>query len=357
MVNNQTTVSVVIPARNEEKWIHGCLASILANDYPVSHLEILVVDGSSEDRTREIVGDYVQQYSFIRLLENPRRIIPAALNIGIREARGEIIVRMDAHTTYATDYIRRAVQALETSGAAMVGAIQRPAGNTLMTRAIASATSSPFGVGNSYYHYGNESRWVEDSVYLGAWHKKTLTKLSEFNEKWLINEDSELNQRLREAGGKILLCADLHCSYHVRSTLRALARQYFRYGMWRAKTSIIHPASLGWRQVVPPAFVASSLLSLMLIRISLPLALLVPVAYALTNLLTSGTIVARQGWGCFLVPIAFCTIHVSWGAGFVLGLARFCLMRRKGTNKPTRAAADAKEESTRSSFGSQTSPL
>jgi succinoglycan biosynthesis protein ExoA len=354
-VSNQTTVSVVIPARNEEKWIHGCLASILENDYPVTQLEILVVDGSSEDRTREIVRDYAQQYSFIRLLENPRRIIPAALNIGIREARGEIIIRMDAHTTYARDYIRRAVHALESSGAAMVGAIQKPVGNTPMTRAIAAATSCRFGVGNSYYHYGNESRWVEDSVYLGAWRKRTLTNLSEFNEKWLINEDSELNQRLREAGGRILLCVDLHCSYHVRSTLWALARQYFRYGMWRAKTSIIHPASIGWRQAVPPAFVVSLLLSFAFIRISLPLALLVPGAYALTNLVTSGAIVARQGRGHFLVPLAFCAIHLSWGAGFALGLARFCVMYGKGTSKPRLVAADGQEGNARSSLGSQAS--
>jgi succinoglycan biosynthesis protein ExoA len=331
-MSSQPTVSVVVPARNEEKWIRACLTSILANDYPATRLEILVVDGNSEDRTREIVRGYAQQYPFIRLLENPRRIIPAALNIGIREARGEIIVRMDAHTTYATDYIRKAVQALEVSGAAMVGAIQRSIGDTPVTRAIAAATTSPFGVGNSFYHYGNESRWVEDSVYLGVWHKKTLTQLSEFNEKWLINEDSELNQRLRQAGGKILLCADLHCSYHVRSTLRALARQYFRYGMWRAKTSIMHPASLGLRQLVPPAFVLSLLLSLAIVRISLPLALLVPVAYTLTNFIISAAIVARRRLDCFLVPVAFCTIHLSWGAGFVLGLARFCMIRGREMN-------------------------
>jgi succinoglycan biosynthesis protein ExoA len=332
-VNNQIKVSVVIPARNEEKWIRGCLDSILSNDYARDRLEILVIDGMSEDRTREIVRGLVPSFPFIRILENPRRIIPAALNIGMREARGEIIVRMDAHTTYAADYLRQAVLALELSGAAMVGAVQTPTGDTPATRAIAAATSSPFGVGNSYYHYGDESRWVEDSVYLGVWYKKTLTDLGGFNEKWLVNEDSELNHRLREAGGKILLSANLRCSYHVRSSLRALGRQYFRYGMWRAKTSLMHPSSLSWRQLVPPVFVAGLLLSLALIWISPILALLVPCTYLLTSLLISGAIVARNGWSHFLVPVAFSTIHISWGTGFLVGLTRFCSSARAGVSQ------------------------
>lgn len=129
-MKNQIKVSVIIPARNEEKSIGACLDSILANDYPQNHLEILVIDGMSTDRTREIVRGYTRRYRFVRLVKNPRQIIPAAVNRGIQEARGEIIVRMDAHTTYASDYIRQAVQALETSGAAMVGGVQKPDGNS-----------------------------------------------------------------------------------------------------------------------------------------------------------------------------------------------------------------------------------
>ena len=352
MATGRPTVSVVIPALNEEKWIGGCLDSILSNDYPLGLLEILVVDGCSEDRTRQIVDNYASQYPFIRLLKNVRRIIPSALNIGIREAQGEIIVRMDAHTTYATDYIRQAVHALESNGATMVGAMQRPVGDTAVTRAVAAATSSPFGVGNSYYHYGDESRWVEDSVYLGVWRRKTLAELGGFNETWLINEDSQLNERLRNAGGRIFLSADLHCSYHVRSTLTALARQYFRYGMWRAKTSVMHPASVGWRQLVPPAFVASLLLSLAFIRISPVLASVTFGIYVLTNLIVSARIIARQGWSCFLVPVAFSSIHFSWGGGFLLGLARFCMQRRQAPTETTQATSDSDSQGARSSFGS-----
>jgi glycosyltransferase involved in cell wall biosynthesis len=324
--NDSLKVSVVVPARNEEKFIGAFLDSVLANDYPRDDMEILIVDGMSTDGTPEIVREYAQRYPFIRLLGNPKRIIPAALNVGIKSARGEIIVRMDAHTTYAPDYIRVAVHALETTGAAMIGGIQRPTGSTLITQAIAAATSSPFGMGNSYYHYGTEMRWVDDSVYLGTWHRSTLMRLGGFNENWLINEDSELNERLRASGGKILLNPNLKVSYQVRGSFGALAQQFFRYGFWRAKTLAIYPTSLGWRHLVPPAFLVSlllSLLSLLMMRRIFLLALLVPCAYLLINLFVSGKIVIRQGWNRALAPMAFATVHVSWGTGFLLGLGRF----------------------------------
>lgn len=336
-MSTEIKVSVVIPARNEEKFIHALLDSVLANDYPQKDLEILIVDGMSTDRTREIVREYGKRYPFIRLLENPRCIIPAALNVGIKDARGEIIVRMDAHTTYAPDYIRLAVHALETTGAAMIGGIQRPTGSTLTTQAIAAATSSPFGMGNSYYHYGNEMRWVEDSVYLGTWYRRTLMQLGGFNETWLINEDSELNERLRASGGRILLCPNLGSSYQVRGSFPALGRQFFRYGFWRARTLANYPASLGWRHLVPPAFVVGLMLSLAIARQSLPLALLVPCAYVLANIFLSAMIVLRQGSNRALAPLAFATVHLSWGTGFLLGLGRFYPIRWFNTVTTTEA--------------------
>ncbi len=341
MASRQIKVSVIIPARNEEKYIGACLDSILANDYPSTSLEILVIDGMSTDRTPEIVGNYALRHPFVRLLKNPRRIIPSALNIGILEARGEIIVRMDAHSTYAADYIRQAVSDLETTGAAMVGSVQRPTSDTLITSAIAAATCSRFGVGNSYQHFGTESRWVEDSVYLGIWNRKTLIQLGGFNESWEINEDSELIHRLCRTGGKIWLSTKLHSSYQVRGSLASLARQYFRYGMWRARTSLTYPSSLHWRQLAPPALLASLPMSLGFARISAVLALAVPCSYALVNLLVTGTIVARQGWRCILVPFVFCTLHLSWGTGFWVGLIRFSPSSLTGNSKGIQAPGDA----------------
>ncbi len=323
MDSSQIKVSLVIPARNEEKHIGACLDSILANDFPATSLEVLVVNGMSTDRTAEIVSGYALRHPFIRLLQNPRRIIPSALNTGILAAQGEIIVRMDAHSTYASDYIRKAVEDLETTGAAMVGSVQRPVSDSPITYAIAAATCSRFGVGNSYQHFSTESRWVEDSVYLGTWKKQTLLQLGGFDESWEINEDSELIHRLCQAGGKVWLSTRLISSYRVRSSLKSLARQYFRYGKWRARTFLTHPSSLRLRQLAAPALLASLPVSAGLAGRFGVLAFAPILTYLLGNMVVSAKVVTRQGWRCALVPIAFCTLHFSWGTGFWTGLFRF----------------------------------
>lgn len=320
---SQIKVSLVIPARNEEKYIGACLDSILANDYPITSLEILVVDGVSTDKTAEIVGSYGLRHPFIRLLQNPRRIIPSALNIGILEAQGEIVVRMDAHSTYASDYIRKAVEDLEATGADMVGSLVRPTGDTPVTCAIAEGTCSKFGIGNSYQHFGTESRWVEDSVSFGVWKRETLIELGGFNESWEANEDSEFIHRLCQAGGKIWLSTRLNSSYRVRSSFGSLARQYFRYGMWRARTFLNHRSSLRWRQLAAPALLASVPVSCGLARKFGVLAFAPLFAYVLANLLVSAVILIRKGLRCALVPFVFCTLHLSWGTGYWMGLIRF----------------------------------
>src|SRR2546430_1379953 len=151
--------SVIIPMRNEERYVARCLDSVLANDYPQDRLEILVVDGMSIDHSREIVRRYGERHRFIRLLNNPRRIQAAAVNIGLREAQGEIVVRMDAHTRYAPDYIRKCVELLRTAGAGNVGGLQRAVGADYFSHAIAVAISTPFGIGNAYFRYAEREMW------------------------------------------------------------------------------------------------------------------------------------------------------------------------------------------------------
>ncbi|MCS7312232.1 MAG: glycosyltransferase family 2 protein, partial [Acidobacteria bacterium] len=198
------SVTVIIPAWNEAAFIGSCLDSIVANDYPKDRLEVFVVDGGSRDSTRAIVEDYAQRHPFIRVLDNPRRIPAAALNVGLRHARGEVIVRMDAHTVYAPDYIRKCVELLNTTGAANVGGVQRAVGQGYVAEAIAVALTSPFGVGDARFRYTDRPTWT-DTVYLGAWRRATLETLGGFNEAWAVNEDYELNYRLRQAGGKVLV--------------------------------------------------------------------------------------------------------------------------------------------------------
>ncbi len=344
-------VTVVIPMWNEERYIAKCLDSLLANDYPTDLLEIIVVDGGSTDRSRDIVLGYCRRYPFIRLLDNPKRIMSAALNIGIREATGDIIVRMDAHAVYAPDYIRQCVDLLCTSGAANVGGVQRAVGENYISRAIALAINNPFGTGDAYFRHAEKEMWV-DTVYLGAWWKATLNRLGGFREDLAVNEDYELNVRLREARldpsagpfheelvthqgfapndrlrrarGRILLSPRIRCWYYVRPSLAALARQYFRYGFWKVRTLVLHPESVRWRQLAPPAlvigFIGSGVAGMLHPMLWLPL----PGVYLAAVLLVSTYLAVRRGLiYAPVLPLVFVTIHLSWGLGFIAGLMKW----------------------------------
>ena len=320
-------VTLLIPMRNEEHHIARCLDSILANDYPKDCLEIMVIDGMSTDRSRKIIQGYAKRYRFLRLVDNPKRIAPAALNIGIKEARGEIVVRMDAHTLYASDYIRRCVELLRTTEAANVGGLQRAVGTNYISNAIAVATTTPFGIGNAYFRYA-EKQMLVDTVYLGAWCKSTLKALRGFNEEWVANEDYELNYRLRKAGEKILLSPEIKCWYYVRPSLKALAHQYFRYGFWKIKMLVAYPDSLRWRQLAPPALVVALLLSLCIFPMNQTLGVGIPSLYLSYNLIASIWSAYRNGWKFLpLLPIIFITIHLIWGTGFLAGLFKWGIPR------------------------------
>jgi succinoglycan biosynthesis protein ExoA len=316
-------VSIIVPVYNEAAYIKQCLQSILRNEYPRDRFEILVVDGGSTDGTHEIIEQMAKQYPQIIILKNCKRIQSAAMNIGIRNSRGEIIIRMDAHTLYAPDYIHRCVELLETTEAANVGGPQRAVGTNYISNAIAIAITVPFGIGNAYFRYAEREMWV-DTVYLGAWRKSTLEALGGFNEEWVVNEDYELNYRLRKAGGRILLSPKIKCWYYVRPSLKALARQYLRYGFWRAKTLVTYPDSLRWRHLAPPALVISFLLSLGMLPAKWILGITAPALYLAANLLASTWTASRKGWKYLpLLPFVFAIIHLSWGIGFLVGLFRW----------------------------------
>jgi cellulose synthase/poly-beta-1,6-N-acetylglucosamine synthase-like glycosyltransferase len=328
MVKKETPyVSIIIPMRNEEKYIAECLNSVLANDYPKDSLEVIVIDGMSIDRSRAIVEEYMKSYSFIRILDNPKQIQAAAMNIGIREAKGSIILRMDAHTTYACDYIHQCVNLLQKSEAKNVGGVQRAVGSNYISNAIAIAITSPFGIGDARFRFSKLEEWV-DTVYLGAWYKNTLEDLCGFNEEWVVNEDYELNYRIKQAGGKILLSPNIQCQYHVRSSLKRLAIQYFRYGKWKVKTLVTHPNALRWRQIVPPFLVLFLLLSIFFLPIYWPLGIVVPAFYTITNIVASILTGIKRGWRYLpFLPITFTILHLSWGIGFWAGMFKFGIPR------------------------------
>jgi len=322
------SVSVIMPMLNEEKYIEQCLQSLLANNYPRELTEIIIVDGMSQDPSRDIATGYIKKYPGLKMVDNPGRTAARAMNLGIKQATGEIIVRVDTHTVYEPDYIAGCVQLLLETEAVNVGGVQNPVGTDYITKAIAIATSTPFGVGDAKFRYASQACWV-DTVYLGAWWRKTLVDIGGYNENWAINEDYELNYRLRQAGGKILLSPSIKCRYYVRGSLRQLAGQYYRYGKWKVKTLVSHPGSLRWRQMAPPALVAGIFTSLIFLLAGSALGWIIPLLYLGATVTAAVLLSSKRGWRYLpILPIVFWLLHFSWGCGFYSGIYPFVIQRQ-----------------------------
>jgi succinoglycan biosynthesis protein ExoA len=313
-------VTILAPVLNEERYLAHFIESVLRCDYPKDRLELCLVDGCSQDRTREVIEQYAREHSWIRRFDNPKQTTASSLNLGLPQVRGEIVVRMDAHSLYPPDYVSLCVQKLLTSGAQNVGGRMEPMGVDYWTWCIAYATSNPFGVGDAKYRYSRIEQLV-DTVYLGAWRTETLRGLGGFSEDVGVNEDYELNVRLRKTGGQVLYCPGITAQYHVRSSLGSLIRQYWKYGFSRVLTLRRHPNSLRWRQVAPPGVLLGLLASALVGLWSPGWGLILPAFYATCSLGSSMLIAARQGWRYFPgLPVVFGVIHFSWGAGFLAGL-------------------------------------
>ena len=323
-------ISVIIPCRNEEKFIAKCLDSVIANGYPKDRLEVLLVDGMSEDRTREMVERYTQQYPFIRLLDNPKKITPVALNIGIKNANGEIIMRMDAHATYEKDYILKCVKFLNEYNADNVGGIMITThkDNTFVSKVIVLALSHRFGVGGSVFRTGSkEPKWV-DTVFGGCYKREVFDRVGLFNQDFARTQDMEFNLRLRRAGGKILLHPEIVSYYYARSDFKSFCKHNFRNGVWAIypfKFTTIMPVSL--RHLIPLAFVSSLIGSVALSvfsQIFLWLFLFILSSYALANAYFSIKITAKEKdiRYLFVMPLIFATLHISYGLGSLWGVLK-----------------------------------
>jgi cellulose synthase/poly-beta-1,6-N-acetylglucosamine synthase-like glycosyltransferase len=327
-----TSVSVVVPCLNEERFI-GAVLRNLAGQYDGGAFEIIVVDGMSGDRTRGVIEDFREAHPDleVRVVDNPARHIPAGVNLGIAAARGEIIVRMDAHSIPSANYVRSCVELLCGSDAAVVGMPWRIRASTdaLVARAIALAVAHPFGIGDAKYRApGQSAPLAVDTVPFGVFRKKLWQELGGFNEELLANEDYDFNYRVRQRGGRVLLDPSGHSIYFARPTLGTLARQYFRYGRWKAQMVKLHPRSIRWRHLVAPAFVVA-LVGLGALGVFWTPALhwlLLPMLglYALLALACSVQL-ARRGNDFKLMavlPFIFFLLHSVWGSGFLLGLLR-----------------------------------
>lgn len=315
-----------MPIRQEAGFILRSLGSVLEQDYPSELLEILVADGYSTDGTREIVQALQTKHPRLRLIDNPGRVVPTGLNAALRQARGEIIIRVDGHTEIAQDYVRQCVLVLRETGADNVGGPVNATGVGSFGEAVALASCTPFGVGNARFHYSNRDEWV-DTVPYGAWSRALFERIGLFDEELARNQDDEFNYRLLRSGGRIWLSQRIQSRYTTRGTPAALWRQYYRYGYWKVRVMQKHPHQMRLRQFVPPAFVATLAGSVALAPVSsYSRALLTTIVgtYALANLAASLATARRHGWRHLLrVPLVYGILHGSYGIGFLVGLVKF----------------------------------
>ena len=317
-------ISIVCPIYNEESHIEDCIQSIVSQDFTQEEMEVLFVDGMSTDHTREIVESYSQRYPFIQLLDNPMHTAPVALNRGIRASKGDVIVRLDAHSKYPTNYFSVLVNKLRSSVANNVGGVCNtlPAKDKPICRAIAHAMSSSFGMGNSLFRVGvDREKWV-DTVPFGCFHRELFDKIGYFDEELVRNQDDEFNGRIIQNGGKILLLPQVVIDYFARDTIGKTAKMFYQYGLFKplVNKKLRKPTTL--RQFFPPLFLAGLVIGGLLSIFSsfiMYIYLSVLILYILLGLV-AGLRCTHRCPDLFWMPVVFAAIHCSYGFGYWEGI-------------------------------------
>ena len=307
-------ISVILPVLNEESHLEGAVLSVLSQDYR-GPLEIILALGPSRDRTNEIATKLASQDNRVKLIDSPTGKTAAGLNIALAASKSPVVVRVDGHAQIPKNYISLIVEILNKTGAVNVGGVMAAVGTTAFERAVAGAMRSPLGVGASRFHTGGEAGEV-DTVYLGAFRREALVAIGGFDERFTRAQDWELNFRLRENGGVIYFDPRLHVTYRPRSSVSALAKQYFEYGRWRRVVSRRHSGTINYRYLAPPfallGFSASLALGIVLSSIFFIPALVYLLFVVLASLKISTSI--RE---YLLLLLVIPTMHFAWGAGFI----------------------------------------
>lgn len=324
-------VSVIMPVYNEAAHIEASVRAVLENDFPAARLEVLIVDGMSSDGTRDVVRELARCDARVKLLDNRKRTVPYALNIGLAASRGDVLIRVDGHAEVAPDYIRRCLEELDAHPeCGCVGGAIESVGATATANAISKAMSSPFGVGNARFRLGGTAGYV-DTLAFGAYRREVFERVGRFDEDLTRNQDGEFNFRLRRAGYRIWMSPDIRSRYAVRSSLGKLYRQHYQYGYWKVFVNRKQGAVANYRQLVPVAFV----LALILLALA---AAWVPVArWALVVLLASYSLGAvgfallktRRAGLLVRMLAAFALLHIGFGLGYLEGLVRFVILDRR----------------------------
>lgn len=331
-------LSVICPIYNEEKYISACIDSIIHQDYPKDSLEVIFVDGMSMDMTRDIVKQYSKQYPYISLIDNPDKIVPIAMNLGIKASIGDIIIRLDAHAKYPANYFSTLTKALNELDADNVGVVCKTdvINKTPKTLAIKEVLSNKFGVGNSTFRTGINQTQEVDTVPFGCWKREIFQKYGLYDTRLVRNQDIELNKRIKKGGGHIYIIPECYCTYMARETFKALSKNNFNNGKWNILTVYYTKqfSSLSLRHFIPLIFVLSVILPI-LCALAYPLIGYVAVASLASYMLLLGIISLKISWNKKLnflyLLTTFLTLHISYGFGSLVGIATVC--KYKLTNR------------------------
>jgi len=320
-------VTVIMPVFNEERYIERSLGAVLAQDYPRDMMEVLVADGMSTDRTRQIIEQLQADHPHLQLIDNPQKIVATGLNATTERAQGDVIVRVDGHCEIAPDYVRRCVEHLIAEDVDGVGGPIETIGETPMAETIAAAMSSKFGVGGSPFRTCKERTMLVDTVAFPAYRRRTVERAGPYDEELVRNQDDEYNFRLRKLGGKILLAANVHSRYHSRASLKRLWRQYYQYGYWKVRVMQKHPLQMQPRQFIPACFVLAVMCSLIVGIFWKPGLWVAGGLLGMYGLAALAAAIAvgrkhslRMTWQ---LPFVFPALHISYGLGFLRGLVAF----------------------------------
>lgn len=328
-----SSVSIIIPVRNEEKFISKCIESILNQTYPQKLIEIIIVDGISTDKTIEVVAGYEKKFENIKIIKNEKKVTPVAMNLGIKSSKSEIVIILGAHSFIDKDFVKNNVRNLIERNVDCSGGVVKFIDSSFLTNCIGLATSCLFGAGNALFRYSKEEKYV-DTVPFGAYKKSTIEKIGYFDEELIRNQDDELNYRVTEAGGKILLSPDIISHYFSRSSLKKLWKQYYQYGFWKVRVIQKHKKPASLRHLVPAAFTLSIFINTILGIFLWPfryLLLLICLSYLFFDLFFSIKLSLKNGFKYFFhLTIIFPILHFSYGVGFINGFINFYLF---GKNK------------------------
>ena len=326
-------VAFVLPVRDEATTLANAVRSVLHQEVPAG-LEVCLAVGPSADDTRSVAEDLARFDPRVTVVDNLAGVTPAGLNVAIGATTAPIVVRVDGHAELPAGYVARAVATLERTGAVNVGGIQDPRGVTAFELAVGRAMASRFGAGDARFHYGGPEGPV-DTVYLGVFRREAIEAVGLFDESLVRNQDYELNYRLRRAGGTIWFDPELRVGYRPRGSVRALARQFGQYGLWKQVVLRMHPRSLRWRHLVAPATTLAVVAGL-LAGICWPLALVAPLGYV-AAVVVGSAVVGRGPATVARLMIVYPTMHLSWGIGFLWGLVS-CSGRKGGSGTIAQAS-------------------